>query len=78
MVQAPCRAQSCVFAQVLNPELREIRRGLLDEVAEHRFVVVADQDDFAQARNLGKSFEGVIDDGVAGDFEQGLSRENTG
>lgn len=48
-------------------------RALLDEVAEDGLVVVADDEDFLDLGDFGDGGEAVGDDGVAGDFEEGLT-----
>jgi hypothetical protein len=46
--------------------------GVLDEVAEDSLVVVADEEDFGDLGDSGDSIEAVLDDGLAGHFEEGL------
>jgi hypothetical protein len=46
--------------------------GVLDEVAEDGLVVVADEEDFGDLGDSGDSIEAVLDDGLAGHFEEGL------
>mgnify|MGYP007054560879 CR=1 FL=1 len=72
VIQSTGGAQRRVLAQVQDAELGELLGGVLDEVAEDGLIVVADQDDLAEAGDIGKGLEAVVDDGVTGDFEQGL------
>lgn len=46
--------------------------GILDEVAKDGLVVVADEEDFGDLGDSGDGVEAVLDDGLAGDFEEGL------
>lgn len=46
--------------------------GVLDEVAENGLVVVANEEDFGDLGDSGDGIEAVLDDGLAGDFEEGL------
>lgn len=46
--------------------------GVLDKVAEDGLVVVADEEDFGDLGDSGDGVEAVLDDGLAGNFEQGL------
>jgi len=61
-----------VFAEVFDGDLRVCARAVFDEVAEDGFVVVADNEDFADVGEAGDGGEAVGDDGVAGDLEEGL------
>ena len=45
---------------------------VLDEVAENGLVVVADEEDFGNLLDSGDGIEAVLDDGLAGNFEEGL------
>lgn len=45
---------------------------VLDEVAEDGLVVVADEEDFGNLLDSGDGIEAVLDDGLAGYFEEGL------
>ncbi|KAF7165421.1 hypothetical protein CNMCM5623_009586 [Aspergillus felis] len=76
MIETPCCAKCRVFTQVLNSELGELLAGVFDEITEDRFIVVADQDDFSDIGNFGKSLEAVVDNGVTGNFEKGLIEFN--
>lgn len=62
-----------VLAQVADGDGRVGARAVLDEVAEDALVVVADDEDFADLGDAGDGGEAVGDDGVPGDFEEGLS-----
>lgn len=46
--------------------------SILDEVAEDGLVVVTDKEDFGDLGYSGNSIEAVLDNGFAGDFEEGL------
>lgn len=48
--------------------------AVVDEGAEDGFFVVAYDEDFVDLRDFGDGAEAVFDDGVAGDFEEGLER----
>lgn len=72
MVQAAGGAQGLVLAQVLDGEVGEIGGGILDEVAENGLVVVADEVDLVYGGDFGDGGQAVVDDGVAGDVEEGL------
>jgi hypothetical protein len=60
----------------LDSELGELLARVLDEIAEDRFIVVANQDDFSDIGDFGKSLEAVVDNGVPGNFEKGLIKFN--
>lgn len=82
VVQTAGGSQGLVFAEVLDGELGELLGGILDEVAEDGFVVVADDVDFLDllVGDAGDGGEAVPDDGVAGDFKERLGdveRERT-
>lgn len=66
-------AEGGVLAEVLESELREFGGPLLDEGGEDGLVVVANEDYFFDGGDLGDGDEGVVDEGVAGDFEEGLA-----
>lgn len=72
MVQAAGGAQGLVLAQVLDGEVGEVGGGILDEVAEDGLVVVADEVDLVYGGDFGDGGQAVVDDGVAGDVEEGL------
>lgn len=72
MVETTSSAESLVFAQVLDGNVRVIAGGILDEVAEDGFVVVSNDEDFLDLRDLGNGREAVVDDRVAGNFEERL------
>lgn len=46
--------------------------GVLDEVTEDGLVVVADKEDFGDLGDSSDGIEAVLDNGLAGDFEEGL------
>lgn len=46
--------------------------GVLDEVAEDGLVVVANEEDFGDLGYSGDSVEAVLDNGLAGNLEEGL------
>ena len=72
MVQAACRAQCLVLAQVFCGDVGEGAGHVLDEVAEGGLVIVADDEDFLDLRYFGDSVEAVFYDRVAGDLEERL------
>lgn len=72
VVQAAGGAQGLVLAQVLDGEVGEVGGGILDEVAEDGLVVVADEVDLVYGGDFGDGGQAVVDDGVAGDVEEGL------
>ena len=72
VVESAGGSQGLVFAQVADGDLGVGARAVFDEVAEDGFVVVADDEDFADFGDAGDGGEAVGDDGVAGDFEEGL------
>ena len=72
MVQAASGAQGLVLAEVLDGDVRVGAVGVLDEVAEDRLVVVADDEDLADLGDFGDGGEAVLDYRVAGDLEEGL------
>ena len=74
MVEAAGGAEGLVLAQVADGDLGELLGGVLDEVAEDGLVVVADDVDLLDllVGDAGDGREAVPDDGVAGDFEEGL------
>lgn len=78
VVQTTCGAQRCVLPQVLNAELGELLRSILDKVPEDSLVIVSDQNNLAHIVDLGDRLQAVVDDGVAGDFEQGLHAGQNG
>lgn len=69
MVETASGTQCLIFAQILNAQVWKLLARIFDEVSEDRFVVVSYQNDLAEPGDLGDGFEGVGDDGVAGDFE---------
>lgn len=69
MVEPASGTQCLIFAQILNAQVWKLLASILDEVAEDRFVVVTNQNDFAETGDFSDSFQGVRDDRVAGDFE---------
>ena len=73
MVEAAGSSQRSIFTKVLDSELGKLLDGVLDEVSEDGFVIVADQNDFSNIWDLRKGFEAVTNDGVAGDIEKGLN-----
>lgn len=52
--------------------MRETVRDGVDERLEDGFLVVADNEDFLDLRDVGDCAEAMLDDGVAGDREEGL------
>jgi hypothetical protein len=72
VVQAAGGAQGLVFAEVLDGQVGELARRILNEVAEDGFLVVADEVDLLDGGDLVDGGEAVPDDGVAGDVEKGL------
>lgn len=69
MVETSSCAQSLIFAQVNDLDLRELLLRVFDEVAEYGFVVVADYAYFLDVGNLCDGGEAVPDDGMASYFE---------
>ena len=61
-----------IFAQVADGDVWEIAGAVLDEVAEDRLVVVANDEDLADLWDLGDGGEAVGYDGMTGDFEERL------
>lgn len=74
MVEATRGAEGLVLAEVFDGEAGELEAGVLDEVLEDLLLVVPDYVDLAEVgrRQLGEGLDAVPDDGVAGDFEEGL------
>lgn len=54
--------------------MREVVGDGVDEGLEDGLLVVADNKNFLDLGNIGDSTEAVLDDGVAGDGEEGLLR----
>jgi len=73
VVEAAGGAQGLVFTEILDREVGEFGRGILNKIAEHGFLVVADQIDFVDRGDLADGGEAVPDDGVAGNVEEGLA-----
>lgn len=69
MVEATGGAESLILAQVLDGEVWEGGGSVLEEIAEDRLVVVADQVDLGHGGNLRNGGQTVVDDGVASDVE---------
>lgn len=46
--------------------------GILEEVTEDGLVIVANEVDFVYRGDFGDGGQAVVDDGVAGDIEEGL------
>jgi len=65
-------AQGSVLAQVADGDVGVFAVGILDEIAEDGLVVVADKEDFGDLGDSGDGIEAVLDNGLAGDFEEGL------
>lgn len=72
VIETSSGAEGLVFAKVADGDLRVGARAVFDEVAEDGLVVVADDEDFADFGDFGYGGEAVRDDGVAGDFKEGL------
>lgn len=71
MVETASGSKSLILAEILDSDGGELLGGVLDEVAEDRFVVVADDVDLLDLL-VGDASDGgetVPDDGVASDFE---------
>lgn len=80
VVQTAGGAQGLVLAQISQVDAGELLGRVLDEVAEDGLVVVADDVDVLDLLDAGNGRQAVPDDGVAGDFEEGLGeiqRERT-
>jgi hypothetical protein len=69
VVESSSRAQRGVLAEVLDAELGKLLDGVLDEVAENRLIVVADEDYFADIGDFRQRFQAVANNGVTGDVE---------
>ena len=72
MVKTTGGAQGSVLAQVADGDVGVFAVGILDEIAEDSLVVVTNEEDFGDLGDSGDSIEAVLDDGLAGDFEEGL------
>jgi hypothetical protein len=72
VVEAARRAEGLVFAQVLGGDVRVGLGGVLDEVAEDVFVIVADDEDFADLGQLGDGLVAVLNDGMARNVKERL------
>lgn len=72
VVQAACGAQGLIFAQVLQLDVGEVVGGFLDEVAEYRLIVVANNENLLNLRELRDRAEAMVYDGVAGNVEKRL------
>jgi hypothetical protein len=72
VVQATRRAEGLVFAQVLDAQLGPGAGDGVDEGLEDGLLVVADDEDLFDLGDGGDGAEAVLDDGVAGDGEEGL------
>jgi hypothetical protein len=69
VVQAACCAQSLVFSEVLDAQLRKGCRNGVDEGLENGLVVVADYEDLLDLGDFCDSSEAMFDYWVAGDGE---------
>ena len=72
MIEPAGGSKSLVLAEVLDAQGREGLGTVLQEGAEYVFLEIADQKHLADVRNAGYGAETVLDDGVAGDFEERL------
>ena len=72
MIETTCSAKSLVFSQILDFDLREFSGGVLDQIPEDIFFVIANEDDFLDLWDLGNGFEAVPDNWVARDIKQWL------
>ena len=72
MIEAAGSTQGLVFAKVLYTDLGQFSSGILDEVTEYIFFVVANEDDFSNARNFGNGAKTVPDYRMTCDIEQRL------
>jgi hypothetical protein len=72
VVQAACRTQGLVFAEVFNGDVGEVVAAILSEVTKDRLVVIANQEDLLDLGYLGYRAEAVLDYGVSGDIKEGL------
>ena len=61
-----------VLSKVLDFDLRKFLCRILDEIAENGLLVVAFNDDFADARDFGDGYEAMPDDRMACDFKERL------
>jgi hypothetical protein len=77
MVQTTSGTECLILSQVLDAQIGKLLAGVLDEVSEDGLIVVADQDDFAESRNLRKGFEAVVDNRMTGDFKKRLTNFRT-
>ena len=72
MIEATGCTECLVLTEVLDGDVWVGAGGVLDEVAEDGLVVVADDEDLADLRDFGYCGKAVLDDGVAGNFEERL------
>lgn len=74
VVETTSGTERLVLAEVLDGDGGELLGGVLDEVAEDRLIVVANDVDLLDllVRDAGDGAEAVPDDGVTGDLEEGL------
>lgn len=72
VVETACSAQCLVFSEVLDGELGEAVGDGVDEWLEDGLLVVADNEDFLDLRDVRNGTEAVLDDGVTGDGKEGL------
>lgn len=74
VIETTSRAECLVLPQVLDFELWEFLAGIFDEVFEHALIIIANEDDFFDAIDLGNGLEIVPNDGMARNIKQGLPR----
>jgi hypothetical protein len=78
VIETTSGSQRLVLAEVLYADLRVCARAILDKLPEDGLVVVADDEDLADLWHAGDSGEAMLDDRVAGDFEERLRLRSMG
>ncbi|KAB8346057.1 hypothetical protein FH972_023109 [Carpinus fangiana] len=74
VVQTASGAQGLVFSQVADRDAGKVATSILNEVAEDRLLVVANDEDLADGGDLCDGAEAVLDDGMTGNFEEGFGK----
>ncbi len=75
MVESSSCSQSLVFAQVVDSDLWEFLRGVFDEVAEDRLVILSDHADFFDVRYLCDGGEAMPNNRMPSNFEERLEED---
>ena len=73
MIQSAGSAQRFIFSQVTDGNVWMCFGLVLDEVAKDGFIIVSDNVDFFDLRDLGYGLEAVFDDRVTCDLEKWLA-----